>query len=230
MSEPFDAGALAAVWMQALGDAARLHHIQGPGLQGLLVERFWGWEALNEPYEWTVHVLSLRADHELQDWLDCRAELHTVGAQGQGYRLSGHIAQARALASNGALARYELLIVPWLWRLRLGGRPRAWQHCSVRHIIDDVLAGYQPRAAWRWSAEVDAHLEALGPWDYVVQGRESDLAFVQRLLARAGLGLRFEEVDGQDDASGLGHRAVLFAHSPDPQACPEHPDSARWGA
>ncbi|MFN3295684.1 type VI secretion system Vgr family protein, partial [Caldimonas sp.] len=39
-----------------------------------------------------------------------------------------------------------------------------------------------------------------------------------------------EEVDGQDDASGLGHRAVLFAHSPDPQACPEHPDSARWGA
>jgi type VI secretion system VgrG family protein len=231
MSEPMDVAALAAGWMGWCEDAGRLHRVQGPRLGGVLLEHFVGWEALNEPYAYHVHVLSLRADHVLEDWLDSRAELVTVGSQGQCYRVSGHIAQARAVGYNGALARYELLIVPWLWRLRLGGRQRAWQHCSLRQIIDDVFAGYRPQAAWRWSAEVDAHLQALGRWDYVVQGRESDLAFVQRLLGRAGLGLRFEEVDGaHDDAAGLGHRAVIFAHSPDEAACPQHPDSARWGS
>ncbi|GIX23421.1 MAG: type IV secretion protein Rhs [Caldimonas sp.] len=230
MSEPKEMAALAAGWMGWCAEAGRLHRVRGPRLGGMLLESFVGWEALNEPYEYRVQVLSLRADHVLEDWLDSRAEVLTVGAQGQLYRVSGHIAQARALASDGALARYELLIVPWLWRLRLGGRQRAWQHCSLRQIIDDVFAQYQPQAAWRWSPEVHAHLQALGPWDYVVQGRESDLAFVQRLLARAGLGLRFEEVDGvHDDAPALGHRAVIFAHSPDEAACPQHPDSARGG-
>ncbi|MFN3958248.1 MAG: type VI secretion system Vgr family protein, partial [Tepidimonas ignava] len=220
----------AAALRALLSDTERLYRLQGPAVGGLMVERFIGHEALNQPYEWRVQVLSAQADVPLQAWLNTRADLLTVGAHGQLSRVSGLIAQARALGSDGGLARYELLLVPWLWRLRLGGRQRAWQHKSLRQILDGVFALYQPQAAWRWAPGVDEHLQALGEVEYLAQGRESDLAFVQRVLARGGLGLRFEEVDGEDDAAGLGHRAVLFAHSADEAACPEHPDSRRFGA
>jgi type VI secretion system secreted protein VgrG len=221
---------LAAALHTLCTDTTRLYRLQGPAVGGLLVERFIGHEALNQPYEWRVQVLSTQADLPLEPWLDTRVDLLTIGADGRPSRVSGLVAQARALASDGGFARYELLVVPWLWRLRLGGRQRAWQHQSIRRILDGVFAPYQPRAAWRWAPGVDEHLEALGHPDYLTQGRENDLDFVQRLLARAGLGLRFEEVDGDDDAAGLGHRAVLFAHSTEETACPQHPDSERFGA
>lgn len=221
---------LAAALHTLCTDTTRLYRLQGPAVGGLLVERFIGHEALNQPYEWRVQVLSTDAELPLDPWLDTRVDLLTIGADGRPSRVSGLVAQARALASDGGFARYELLVVPWLWRLRLGGRQRAWQHKSIRQVLDGVFAPYQPRAAWRWAPGVDEHLEALGPPDYLTQGRESDLDFVQRLLARGGLGLRFEEVDGDEDAAGLGHRAVLFAHSTEEAACPQHPDSERFGA
>lgn len=133
-------------------DTPRLHRLSGPAVGGLLVERFVGHEALNQPYEWRVQVLSEDARAPLEPWLDTRVELHTVCADGRCSRVSGLIAQARALASDGGLARYELLLVPWLWRLRLGGRQRAWQHKSLRQILDGVFSTYQPRAAWRWAS------------------------------------------------------------------------------
>ena len=116
---------LAAALHTLCTDTTRLYRLQGPAVGGLLVERFIGHEALNQPYEWRVQVLSTDAELPLDPWLDTRVDLLTIGADGRPSRVSGLVAQARALASDGGFARYELLVVPWLWRLRLGGRQAA---------------------------------------------------------------------------------------------------------
>ncbi|MFN3417020.1 MAG: phage baseplate assembly protein V, partial [Caldimonas sp.] len=94
----------AAALRALLSDTDRLHRLRGPAVGGLLVERFMGHEALNRPYEWRVQVLCAQADLPLEVWLDTRADLLTVGADGRVSRVSGLIAQARALASDGGLA------------------------------------------------------------------------------------------------------------------------------
>ncbi len=51
---------------------------------------------------------------------------------------------------------------------------------------------------------------------YCTQYRETDLAFLSRLLASEGLGYRVEETEATDTSAPAGHRLVFFA------------DSARW--
>jgi uncharacterized protein involved in type VI secretion and phage assembly len=58
---------------------------------------------------------------------------------------------------------------------------------------------------------------------YTLQYRESDLDFLQRLLAEEGLGYRFEEVDTEEPGGVL----VFFADSRQRDACPEDATSAR---
>jgi uncharacterized protein involved in type VI secretion and phage assembly len=91
-----------------------------------------------------------------------------------------------------------------------------------------VLGRYAAWASWRWAPCVSEHLQAsaqAGVRPYTVQYRETDLAFLQRLLAREGLAYRFEESeDGQP-----GPTVVFFADSTSSQSCPEDAGSAAWG-
>ncbi|RBH42739.1 contractile injection system protein, VgrG/Pvc8 family, partial [Xanthomonas oryzae] len=57
-------------------------------------------------------------------------------------------------------------------------------------IVEAVFADYAPMASWQWSEETSAFLGQARPRSYCVQYRESDLDFVQRLLAEEGLGWR----------------------------------------
>ncbi|OLI25876.1 contractile injection system protein, VgrG/Pvc8 family, partial [Xanthomonas oryzae] len=89
-------------------------------------------------------------------------------------------------------------------------------------IVEAVFADYAPMASWQWSEETSAFLAQARPRSYCVQYRESDLDFVQRLLAEEGLGWRLQEAD----ASPGGHQLVVFADS---AAQPQDPSSAQGG-
>ena len=82
-------------------------------------------------------------------------------------------------------------------------------------IVEDVFADHASIAAWHWDEDVPAYIaQGLsarneGRRSYCVQYRETDLAFVQRLLAEEGIGWRVEE----DEAAPGGHRVVFFVDS-----------------
>jgi len=218
---------LAALTRFAGGD--RLYTLETDALDASqwAVERWQGSESLGPGdgpgYEWRVDLLSVDAHLPLDRMLGKRATLWTLLADGTRQPRSGLISQAQCLGSDGSLARYRLSLVPWTWLLLHGRHSCVHQDRSVVQIVDAVFARYAPWAQWRWSGEVAAFLAQVRPRSYCVQYRETDMAYVSRLLAEEGLGWRFEE-DGEGPA---GHRVVLFAQSDEG---PQDSSAAREGA
>src|SRR5690554_3002977 len=204
-----------------IGDATRLYRLELEGnATPLLVERWHGRERLAGDFQWTVDALSTDAALPIDDWLGKPATLHTRLADGGSHPRSGLVREAACLGADGGLARYRLVLAPWTWLLTQGRHSRVFQDRGVVEIVEAVFAGYAPLAAWRLGDEVGPFLAQARPRSYCVQYRETDAAFIQRLLAEEGLGWRLEEDDGGEAAAG--HRLVLFADS---AAQPEDPGS-----
>lgn len=226
-------------WLQWLSET-RLYQLEAVGsgasdeafqdaLSDLMVERFVLHEALSEPFVLEMQVLSLRADLPLKALHGRPVRLGITLADGQRSHRSGYITSASALDADGGLARYRLCVQPWPALLNATLASRVWQERRVIEIIDDVFADHQGVAAWRWDADVPAHVRGGlyarfgGQRPYCVQYRETDLAFVQRLLAEEGIGWRVEEAPADDPQAPGGHTLVLFASS---AGQPEDPSSA----
>jgi uncharacterized protein involved in type VI secretion and phage assembly/uncharacterized protein (DUF2345 family) len=218
-------GALSSL-LASWTSAQRLYNVEGEGqLSELMVERFSLVDAISEPFQLQLHTLCVHNRIRLQGLLGQRITLLATLADGTRHRRSGLVFEARDGGADGGLVRHQLLIQPWIALLGHTRTSRVWQDKSLIQILDDVLGAeaYQAHAAWRWGeTSADGETEDLaaflargpngGVRAYCVQYRESDLSFLQRLLAEEGLGWRVEEAD---DAPS-GHRIVFFA------------DSARW--
>ena len=221
-----------APWSQWLNwqSQTRLYRLEAVGsgsnplIDELMVERFVLHDELSQPFSLRLQVLSLRADIPLKQLLGKAVRLCITLADGQTSHRSGFVSNAQALDADGGLARYALLVQAWPALLNHTLASRVWQQRSVIDIVDDVFADHTAIAAWRWDDDVPAHVRQglyhgqQGQRPYCVQYRETDLAFVQRLLAEEGIGWRMEE---SDEAPG-GHTMVLFCSS---AAQPEDPTS-----
>ncbi|GAB3052377.1 type VI secretion system Vgr family protein [Stenotrophomonas tumulicola] len=125
----------------------------------------------------------------------------------------GHVTQAERQGSNGGLARYRLLMEPWLALLDQRVDSYVFHDMSVVDIVENVFADYVGQgvldAAWRWDL-ADSALYAKR--SLTTQYQESDLAFVQRLLAEEGIWFWFEHAgDTESDTFGA-HTLVLADH------------------
>ncbi|MEG1681840.1 MAG: type VI secretion system Vgr family protein, partial [Stenotrophomonas sp.] len=109
----------------------------------------------------------------------------------------------------------------WTWWLQHTRSSRVFQKQSVRQIVDTVLGQHGALARWRWAAECDAFL-GKRTRGYCVQYRESDLSFLQRILAEEGLAWRLYN----DDQARCGNGMEIFADS---IALPEDAASAAVG-
>jgi Rhs element Vgr protein len=218
---------------QGLRDAlfnsdTRLHQLEGMGeLAGLQVEAWSQCEAINQPWGLRISALSISATLDTDALLGQRVTLRTRLADGAQAERSGIITAASAEESDGGLARYRLTVQPWLALLAHTRRSQVFQERRLVDIVEAIFGHYSAHAAWAWAPCVAAHLArspcgADGLRSYCVQYRESDLAFVTRLLAEEGLNYRFEP----DAKAPLGHKLVLFADSTSTGACPEDATSA----
>jgi type VI secretion system VgrG family protein len=204
--------------------ATRLYEltIAGADTSALLVEAFAADEAIQGVGVRDVIVLSTSIHLRLEAWLGQSAALDLSLADGTRTRFKGEIGEVALLGGDGGLARYRIRIAPWLWRLGQVFNSRVWQDKTVIEIVESVFKAYLPAARWRWSTEVGRWLDEVPPRSYCCQYRESDLDFVQRLLAEEGLCWRIEQTD---DGPGL----VLFADSSRLCAVPDDTSSAQDG-
>jgi type VI secretion system secreted protein VgrG len=123
----------------------------------------------------------------------------TVGlrqADGRYAPWHGYVTEAAQLGSDGGLARYRLVMAPWLAALQLRRDSFVFQDKTVQQILDDVFADY-PRPV----ALGPGRAEALRTRSLCIQYRESDWAFVQRLLASEGLSWHIEHLGDEDAAT-----------------------------
>ncbi|RLK31665.1 type VI secretion system Vgr family protein [Cupriavidus plantarum] len=123
--------------------------------------------------------------------------------------LHGYVTRFERLGANGGLARYRLVIEPWLAFLRHRRDSYLFQDMSVIEVLDSVFGDYRGQGVlapeWRWDL---AEREAYSRRSVVTQYEESDYAFATRLLAEEGLFYYFEHEAGDGDALGV-HRMVI---------------------
>ncbi len=161
-----------------------------------------------------VHALSADTHLELKRLIGQPVLLELLTADGsQGLRpFHGHITQATLVGSDNGLARYRLVIEPWLHAL--AHRVDAWvfQDQTVMQIVEEVFADHVGQGrlmpAWRWDLQDAGVYPARS---LCVQYQESDLAFVERLLREEGLFYWFEHQGQADDATTLGQHTLVIA-------------------
>jgi type VI secretion system secreted protein VgrG len=209
--------------LAAFSSTTRLYALTiGDADSNLLVEAFAAEDAIDEVGARDVIALSTSAYLEPASLLGQPASLLVSLADGSRTGFAGDISEAAILGSDGGFARYRIRISPWLWRLDQVRNSRVWQDKSVIDIVDAVFEAYLPLARWRWSDDTWPFMAETEPRSYCCQYRESDLAFVRRLLAEEGLSWRFEQTRD-------GVELVVFADSTQSCAVPEDANSEADG-
>lgn len=184
------------------------------GSETMVAETLDGIEQIDGPgFRWNITALSTDAGLQLAPLIGQAAMLQLQQSDGSLRPLHGRITSAERVGSNGGLARYRLRLQPWLAFLSQRVDSYVFHDKTVVEIVEDVFADYPALApTWRWALD-DAGQYARR--SLTTQYQESDLAFIQRLLAEEGIYYWFEH-EGEPDGADFGkHTLVLADHSHD---------------
>lgn len=186
------------------------------GADVLVAECVRGEEGLGQGFQFQVAALSTDAAISLKSLIGQPAllELLTTAGRDAMRPFHGHVTAVELTGANGGLARYALTIGPWTAFLAHGRDSRIFQDMTTPDILEAVFAGYRGKGtlapAWRFDLQ---DREVYPKRSITTQYRESDLAFVERLMHEEGLFYYFEHA-GQADSPALGaHTMVIADHN-----------------
>ncbi|CAJ0804805.1 hypothetical protein LMG18090_04680 [Ralstonia mannitolilytica] len=184
----------------------------------LVVERFTATEAVSASFVLHVDCLSPSAHLDTAKLAAQEVTLRLLQADGKRRAWHGYVADCASLGGDGGLARYRLRVVPWLDRLRTRSDCFVYQDKTALEIIEDVFADY-PVAHYQIAVTQPCAKRSI-----CCQYRESDYAFVMRLLAEEGLSFRIEHAQGDEKQQGSTqsrHTVVIFDNAAQRPACPQ---------
>ena len=164
-------------------------------------------EALSQPYHLIIELLT-DAEVDLERLLGGAAAL-TLDRAPSRRVVAGLVRAWSFLTQDDAALGVRVELAPALALLGQGSDSRVWQGKSVPEIVAEVVDA--PLAALGRRYRFDLDPADYPPREHCVQHRESDLAFIDRLLAEEGIFYRFEV---EDDAE-----VVVFADTV--ARCPE---------
>ena len=105
----------------------------------LMVERFSGHEAVSEPYRFEIDCVSTNAHIDLRLLLGEEITLRLLLANGNKRSWHGFVTQAMQLGADGGLARYRLIMEPFLAFLAQRRDCYLFQDKTVIDIIGQIL-------------------------------------------------------------------------------------------
>jgi len=191
--------------MPEFSQQGRILAVETPlGTDVLLLEGFSGTEGVSTPFRFTLDLLSedpaIDPTALLREGVTITVEL----PDGSTRPFNGKISRFTQLGQAAVLHAYRAEMVPWLWFLGLSRDCRIFQKKTVLEVIEEVFADY-PDADYSVKC-----MSSYPPREYCVQYRESDLAFVSRLMAEEGIFYFFEHSDS-------GHKLII---ADDPSSIP----------
>ena len=158
-----------------------------------------------------VHALAGDTHLELKTLMGQSVLLELLLADGSLRPWSGHVTRFALLGSDGGLARYRLVIQPWLAFLAHNQDSWVFQDQTVMEIVDDIFKGYAGQGTlkpqWRWDL---ADASVYPRRSLSIQYQESDLAYVHRLLREEGLFYWWEHDSQGEEGS---HTLVIADHN-----------------
>jgi len=177
------------------------------GVDVLLLRGMTATEHLSAPFEYELELVSERPDLRAEELLGTPATVSLQLPAGGHRYFNGYLNRFTQGSYDEVGTRYSATLVPWLWFLSRRSDCRIFQDQTVPDIVATVFRDHG-------FTDFEARLSAsYRPWTYCVQYRESDLAFVSRLLEHEGIYYFHEHSDGK-------HLLVLAdsrsAHAPAP--------------
>lgn len=163
----------------------------------LAVVSFQGIEGISRPFSFEILCSGTGVDAaSLEADVVGRSATFELCGEGDARRsIHGVVRRVRAEGVGGDAEgrhRYRLWLAPRLWALGQNRNSRIFQDRTVREIVDQIFA----------ESRIPCRHDLVGsssPRPYCVQYQESDLRFVERILAEEGLVYFF---DHQGDADG----------------------------
>jgi len=215
--------ALMGGWAQS-NRLLRLHTPLGPDV--LLAETLKGIECVSGQdasitgFKLQLDTLSLDAHLELKKLIaqPVLLGLMTDQSRSELRPLHGVVTAVSCIGANGAMARYRLTIEPWLRFLGVGRDSAVFQDMSVLDIVQSIFTDYQSSYQGSGKLVPAWRLDVADPSVYpqrslTTQYQESDLAFVERLLAEEGLFYWFEHTGDAASAALGSHTLVIADHN-----------------
>lgn len=182
-------------------DSLRLYASALPGEARLV--GFRGVERLSSPYRFEVAFSAPHeADFDMQAALGTRIAVEVGAGSVAPSRQHGVVASLELVEALPDRAIYLAVMVPEVWHLGHSVHSRIYTDVSLPAIIDAVL---------RFAAVEDFELSLVSDYpalEHVCQYRESDLAFISRLMERDGLYYFFEQSEERERLVITDHKSA----------------------
>jgi type VI secretion system secreted protein VgrG len=202
---------LLAAGVSLFGQGSRLLKLRfgersGIGPEALLPHKLHGEEGLSKNYCYSLDCLSADTYLELKSLLGQPAEISLLLPDGSYRLLTGLVTAARQAGSEGGFAAYVLTLEPALATLVHRRNSRVFQDRTVPQIVTAILDEHlsnNPAFTGAFHYRDDL-VQSYPVRSYCLQYRESDLAFIERLLAEEGISYRYTHGPDPDTSLSAG--------------------------
>jgi type VI secretion system secreted protein VgrG len=172
----------------------------------LLFKKMLGTEELGRLFEYKVELLSSKVDIVFDDIVGQNVTIRLEMPLETRY-FNGFVSRFSQMDGEGEFAKYQAILVPWLWFLSQTSDCRIFQEKTVPDILAEVFKAHG-------FEEYELRLTGTyRTWEYCVQYRETDLDFVSRLMEQEGIYYFFVHENGK--------HTLILADSPSAhEPCP----------
>ncbi len=175
----------------------------------LVLTGFHGVEALSRPFNLSVGMLSENTEIDPRDIVGENVTVTLLEAEGRERHFNGDVADFTNHGTGDRGTTYTATVVPRLAFLQHRSDCRIFQNLTVPDVIEEVLAG-----AGLSEYEVSGLSGSYPRMEYCVQYRETDFAFISRLMEREGIFYAFRHEAGRH-VLVLGDHAGAYLEQPD---------------
>ncbi|HWG04757.1 MAG TPA: type VI secretion system tip protein TssI/VgrG, partial [Beijerinckiaceae bacterium] len=173
-----------------LSQQGRVASLSTPlGQDKLVLSRFEGSEGLSELFEFRVECLSTDDNVDFDQVLGLSSTVKMTFYAGPDRYFDGITVEAQSLGIRQDLFVYRIVLRPSLWLTTRTTNCRIWHDTNALDIIKEVLG--DDSVNYR-----DATTKSYPSLEYCVQYRETDFAFVSRLMEQHGIYYFFEHSEG----------------------------------
>jgi type VI secretion system secreted protein VgrG len=150
-----------------------------------------GRETMGRPFSFEVDLLSSSDSLDLKEILAKPASVIMERMDGSIREFNGLVTELALVGDHGKFTRYRCVLRPALWFIGQNRKCRIFQNKSVPEIVQDLL---RERGVTDFENLItDTHRT----WEFLVQYRESDLNFINRILEQEGIYYFFKHHDGK---------------------------------
>jgi len=185
------------VWMSGSYSARDLH------LKRAIVR-----EGLSKLTETTVAFQSKNKAVKLEEIVGQTLNLHVTTADGSDQKFSGLCISVENMGFRDGYGHYVAEVRPWFWMLTRTSDSRVFQNLSAVDIIKQIFSEYG------FSDFRDRLSDSYEKREYCLQYRETDYAFLCRLMEEEGIYFYFDSNKDKNSAESLVLCDGISGHSP----------------